>query len=177
MPQFGAFPASDASLHGPGADRHDLGPDALGFERAGHFRKRDEGVPLAPGASVDKQYFHGYYFNKDNPCIFRAGGGVSPPMKKGDSHEPPSLSNLTGNYSAFLQQGFSAQAFVESHCSAQQAFVESHFSVQAAASVVAAASAAAPSAAFLFELPQQLTIATAAITTTKEKIFFIALNV
>jgi len=101
-------------------------------------------------------------------------------MKKGDSSEPPSLSNLTGNYSAFLQQGFSAQAstFAESHFSAQQAFVESHFSAQqAAASVVAAASAAAPSAAFLFELPQQLTIATAAITTTKEKIFFIALNV
>lgn len=100
-------------------------------------------------------------------------------MKKGDSFEPPSLSNPTGNYSAFSQQGFSAQAFVESHFSAQQAFVESHFSAQqAAASVVAAAaSAAAPSAAFLFELPQQLTIATAAITTTKEKIFFIALNV
>jgi len=29
----------------------------------------------------------------------------------------------------------------------------------------------------LFELPQQLTIATAAITTTKEKIFFIASKV
>ena len=37
--------------------------------------------------------------------------------------------------------------------------------------------AASPSAAFLFELPQQLTIATAAITTTKEKIFFITSNV
>ena len=68
---------------------------------------------------------------------------------------------------------FSAQSLVESHFSAQQASVESHFSVhsvQAAASVVAAAAAASPSAAFLFELPQQLTIATAAITTTKEKI-------
>ena len=99
-------------------------------------------------------------------------------MKKGDSFEPPSLSNPTGNYSAFSQQGFSAQVFVESPFSAQQAFVESHFSAQqAAASVVAAASAAALSAAFLFELPQQLTIATAAMKTTKEKIFFIALNV
>mgnify|MGYP007010734830 FL=1 len=75
---------------------------------------------------------------------------------------------------------FSAQSLVESHFSAQQASVESHFSVhsvQAAASVVAAAAAASPSAAFLFELPQQLTIATAAITTTKEKIFFITSNV
>ena len=32
------------------------------------------------------------------------------------------------------------------------------------------------SAAFLFELPQQLTIATAAMTTTKEKIFFISVK-
>lgn len=74
---------------------------------------------------------------------------------------------------------FSAQSLVESHFSAQQASVESHFSVhsvQAAASVVAAAAAASPSAAFLFELPQQLTIATAAMTTTKEKIFFISVK-
>ena len=82
--------------------------------------------------------------------------------------------------SAFSQQAvFSAQAAVESAFSAQQAAVESHFSVQpaqAAASVAVAWAAAAPSAAFLFELPQQLTIATAARTTTKEKIFFIALN-
>lgn len=86
----------------------------------------------------------------------------------------------------FLQHSpwvFSAQQdFVESHFSAQQLFVESHasashFSVQPAqaeASVVAAA--ASPSAAFLFELPQQLTIATAATTTIKEKIFFISVK-
>lgn len=86
----------------------------------------------------------------------------------------------------FLQHSpsaFSAQQdFVESHFSAQQFFVESHasaahFSVQPAqaeASVVAAA--ASPSAVFLFELPQQLTIATAATTTIKEKIFFISVK-
>jgi hypothetical protein len=37
-------------------------------------------------------------------------------------------------------------------------------------------SSGSPSAAFLFELPQQLTIATAAMTTTKEKIFFISVK-
>ena len=40
--------------------------DALGFERAGRFGERDEGVPLAAGTSVDKQYFHncGYFMQK-----------------------------------------------------------------------------------------------------------------
>jgi len=57
-PQFGALSAGDASLHGLGSDRDDLRPDALGFERAGRFGKRDEGVPLAAGTSVDKQYFY-----------------------------------------------------------------------------------------------------------------------
>lgn len=85
----------------------------------------------------------------------------------------------------FLQHSPSAfpaqQDFVESHFSAQQLFVESHasashFSAQPA-QAEASVAAASPSAAFLFELPQQLTIATAATTTIKEKIFFISVNV
>ena len=36
------------------------------FERAGRFGERNEGVPLAAGTSVDKQYFHncGYFMQK-----------------------------------------------------------------------------------------------------------------
>ena len=78
---------------------------------------------------------------------------------------------------------FSAQHdLVESHFSAQQDLVESHasashFASQPAQAEASVAAAAAPlSAAFLFELPQQLTIATAAMTTTKEKIFFISVK-
>ena len=106
--------------------------------------------------------------------------------------ESPSLSNLTGDYlfaSAFSQHDFSQQALVESAFSAQHAAVESHFSAQhaaveshfsaqfAQAEASVAAAAAAPSAAFLFEFPQQPTIATAARTMTKETIFFMALNI
>lgn len=71
-----------------------------------------------------------------------------------------------------------ASVAVESACS--QAAVESHFSVQASqaeASVAAASVAASSAAAFLLAFPPQLTIATAARTMTKEKIFFIASNV
>ena len=75
--------------------------------------------------------------------------------------ESPSLSNLTGDYlfaSAFSQHDFSQQALVESAFSAQHAAVESHFSAQfAQAEASVAAAAAAPSAAFLFEFPQQPT--------------------
>lgn len=62
-----------------------------------------------------------------------------------------------------------SQQVVESHFSSVQ---PSHFASGAAASVAAASVA---SAAFLFELPQQPTMATAARTMTKEKIFFIGL--
>jgi hypothetical protein len=81
--------------------------------------------------------------------------------------------------SAFSQHDFSQQALVESAFSAQHAAVESHFSVQfaQAEASVAAAAAAVPSAAFLFEFPQQPTIAAAARTMTKETIFFMALNI
>jgi hypothetical protein len=92
------------------------------------------------------------------------------------------------NENYLLQQSppaFSAQQdLVESHFSAQQdfsasqAFSASHFSVHPAqAETSVAAAAASPSAAFLLVLPQQPTIATAATTMTKEKIFFIALKV
>ena len=130
--------------------------------------------------------------NKPQPPVVRSGCKAPPPLrripagpgkpgtKKGDSFESPSLSCPTIYLLQHASSAFSAQHdLVESHFSAQQASVESHFSVhsvQAAASVVAAAAAASPSAAFLFELPQQLTIATAAMTTTKEKIFFISVK-
>jgi hypothetical protein len=125
----------------------------------------------------NNHFFHSpYTFRAESKTArqFRAA------TKKGDSEESPSLSSLTGDYlfaSAFSQHDFSQQALVESAFSAQHAAVESHFSAQfAQAEASVAAAAAAPSAAFLFELPQQLTIATAAMTTTKEKIFFISVK-
>ena len=145
------------------------------------------GLPLISSTFIiagisckNNHFFHSpYTFRAESKTAwqFRAA------TKKGDSEESPSLSSLTGDYlfaSAFSQHDFSQQALVESafsaqhaavesHFSAQQAFVESHFSAQQAA--------AAPSAAFLFEFPQQPTIATAARTMTKETIFFMALNI
>jgi hypothetical protein len=126
----------------------------------------------------NNHFFHSpYTFRAESKTAwqFRAA------TKKGDSEESPSLSNLTGDYlfaSAFSQHDFSQQALVESAFSAQHAAVESHFSAQfAQAEASVAAAAAAPSAAFLFEFPQQPTIATAARTMTKETIFFMALNI
>lgn len=99
--------------------------------------------------------------------------------KKGDSHR--GISPIFGgqNYFAASTVSAAASAAVESACS-QQAAVESHFSAQpsqAEASVAAASVAAASAAAFLLAFPPQLTMATAARTMTKEKIFFIASNV
>ena len=121
--------------------------------------------------------------NKPQPPVVRSGCKAPPPLrripagpgkpgtKKGDSFESPSLSCPTIYLLQHASSAFSAQHdLVESHFSAQQDLVES----QAEASVAAAA--APLSAAFLFELPQQLTIATAAMTTTKEKIFFISVK-
>ena len=117
--------------------------------------------------------------NKPQPPVVRSGCKAPPPLrripagpgkpgtKKGDSFESPSLSCPT----IYLLQHASS-AF-----SAQHDLVESHFSAQPAQAEASVAAAAAPlSAAFLFELPQQLTIATAAMTTTKEKIFFISVK-
>lgn len=100
-------------------------------------------------------------------------------QKKGDSHR--GISPIFGgqNYFAASTVSAAASAAVESACS-QQAAVESHFSAQpsqAEASVAAASVAAASAAAFLLAFPPQLTMATAARTMTKEKIFFIASNV
>lgn len=137
--------------------------------------------------------------NKPQLPVVRSGCKAPPPLrripagpgkpgtKKGDSFESPSLSCPTIYLLQHASSAFSAQHdLVESHFSAQQDLVESHASAshfasqpaQAEASVAASvATAAAPlSAAFLFELPQQLTIATAAMTTTKEKIFFISVK-
>ena len=132
------------------------------------------GLPLISSTFIiagisckNNHFFHSpYTFRAESKTAwqFRAA------TKKGDSEESPSLSSLTGDYlfaSAFSQHDFSQQALVESAFSAQFA--------QAEASVAAAA--AAPSAAFLFEFPQQPTIATAARTMTKETIFFMALNI
>ena len=143
-----------------------------------HEKNKDTVAPAAP-ASLSRQFArggafaglphsvtHGHTSGHKKRGFFRISFTLMPNKDYLLQHSP----------SAFSAQ----QAAVESHFSAQQAAVESHFSVhsvQAAASVVAVAAAASPSAAFLFELPQQLTIATAAITITKEKIFFITLNV
>ena len=144
------------------------------------------GLPLISSTFIiagisckNNHFFHSpYTFRAESKTArqFRAA------TKKGDSEESPSLSNLTGDYlfaSAFSQHDFSQQALVESAFSAQHAAVESHFSVQfaQAEASVAAAAAAVPSAAFLFEFPQQPTIAAAARTMTKETIFFMALNI
>ena len=134
--------------------------------------------------------------NKPQPPVVRSGCKAPPPLrripagpgkpgtKKGDSFESPSLSCPTIYLLQHASSAFSAQHdLVESHFSAQQDLDESHasashFASQPAQAEASVAAAAAPlSAAFLFELPQQLTIATAAITTTKEKIFFITSNV
>ena len=120
-----------------------------------------------------------------SPYTFRAESNTAwqfrAATKKGDSEESPSLSSLTGDYlfaSAFSQHDFSQQALVESAFSAQHAAVESHFSAQfAQAEASVAAAAAAPSAAILFEFPQQPTNATAARTMTKESIYFMSLNI
>ena len=128
--------------------------------------------------------------NKPQPPVVRSGCKAPPPLrripagpgkpgtKKGDSFESPSLSCPTIYLLQHASSAFSAQHdLVESHFSAQQASVESHFSVHSVQAEASVAAAAAPlSAAFLFELPQQLTIATAAMTTTKEKIFFISVK-
>lgn len=134
--------------------------------------------------------------NKPQPPVVRSGCKAPPPFrripggagkpgtKKGDSRKNLPHSHARQNY--LLQHApsaFSAQHdLVESHFSAQQDLVESHasashFASQPAQAEASVAAAAAPlSAAFLFELPQQLTIATAAMTTTKEKIFFISVK-
>lgn len=134
--------------------------------------------------------------NKPQPPVVRSGCKAPPPLrripagpgkpgtKKGDSRKNLPHSHARQNY--LLQHApsaFSAQHdLVESHFSAQQDLVESHasashFASQPAQAEASVAAAAAPlSAAFLFELPQQLTIATAAMTTTKEKIFFISVK-
>ena len=133
--------------------------------------------------------------NKPQPPVVRSGCKAPPPLrripdgpgkpgtKKGDSFESPSLSCPTIYLLQHASSAFSAQHdLVESHFSAQQDLVESHasashFASQPAQAEASVAAAAAPlSAAFLFELPQQLTIATAAMTTTKEKIFFISVR-
>ena len=133
--------------------------------------------------------------NKPQPPVVRSGCKAPPPLrripagpgkpgtKKGDSFESPSLSCPTIYLLQHAPSAFSAQHdLVESHFSAQQDLVESHasashFASQPAQAEASVAAAAAPlSAAFLFELPQQLTIATAAMTTTKEKIFFISVK-
>ncbi len=133
--------------------------------------------------------------NKPQPPVVRSGCKAPPPFrripggagkpgtKKGDSFESPSLSCPTIYLLQHASSAFSAQHdLVESHFSAQQDLVESHasashFASQPAQAEASVAAAAAPlSAAFLFELPQQLTIATAAMTTTKEKIFFISVR-
>ena len=134
--------------------------------------------------------------NKPQPPVVRSGCKAPPPFrripggagkpgtKKGDSRKNLPHSHARQNY--LLQHApsaFSAQHdLVESHFSAQQDLDESHasashFASQPAQAEASVAAAAAPlSAAFLFELPQQLTIATAAMTTTKEKIFFISVK-
>ena len=106
-----------------------------------------------------------------------------PVVRSGCKAPPPSLSCPTIYLLQHASSAFSAQHdLVESHFSAQQDLVESHasashFASQPAQAEASVAAAAAPlSAAFLFELPQQLTIATAAMTTTKEKIFFISVK-
>lgn len=130
--------------------------------------------------------------NKPQPPVVRSGckalpsfrrvpaGTGKPGTKKGDSRKNLPHSHARQNY--LLQHApsaFSAQHdLVESHFSAQQDLDESHASAshfasqpaQAEASVATAA--ASPWAAFLFELPQQLTIATAAITNNKGKDLF-----
>ena len=122
--------------------------------------------------------------NKPQLPVVRSGCKAPPPLrripagpgkpgtKKGDSFESPSLSCPTIYLLQHASSAFSAQQdLVESHASA------SHFASQPAQAEASVAAAAAPlSAAFLFELPQQLTIATAAMTTTKEKIFFISVK-
>ena len=128
--------------------------------------------------------------NKPQPPVVRSGGKAPPPLrripagpgkpgtKKGDSFESPSLSCPTIYLLQHASSAFSAQHdLVESHFSAQQDLVESHASASHFASQPAQAEASvAAAAAPLFELPQQLTIATAAMTTTKEKIFFISVK-
>ena len=127
--------------------------------------------------------------NKPQLPVVRSGCKAPPPLrripagpgkpgtKKGDSFESPSLSCPTIYLLQHASSAFSAQHdLVESHFSAQQDLVESHASQPAQAEASVAAAAAPLSAAFLFELPQQLTIATAAMTTTKEKIFFISVK-
>lgn len=113
------------------------------------------------------------------------GAGLRPHVpvpgrqKKGDSSKGISPIFRGQNYFAASTVSAAASAAVESACS-QQAAVESHFSAQpsqAEASVAAASVAAASAAAFLLAFPPQLTMATAARTMTKEKIFFIASNV
>ena len=126
--------------------------------------------------------------NKPQPPVVRSGCKAPPPLrripagpgkpgtKKGDSFESPSLSCPTIYLLQHASSAFSAQHdLVESHFSAQQDLVESHASASHFASQPAQAEASV-AAAFLFELPQQLTIATAAMTTTKEKIFFISVK-
>lgn len=92
------------------------------------------------------------------------------------------ITGKTDYFTASASAAFSAQqVFVESHFSQFAHAVESHFSAQAAASPAGAATAsvaaASVSAAFFVVLPPQLTMATAASTMTKEKIFFIASNI
>ena len=118
--------------------------------------------------------------NKPQLPVVRSGCKAPPPLrripagqgkpgtKKGDSRKNLPHSHARQNY--LLQHAPSA-------FSAQHDLVESHFASQPAQAEASVAAAAAPlSAAFLFELPQQLTIATAAMTTTKEKIFFISVK-
>ena len=98
--------------------------------------------------------------------------------KRGDSLREISPIFRGQNYFAASTVSAAASVAVESACS--QAAVESHFSVQASqaeVSVAAASVAAASAAAFLLAFPQQPTMATAARTMTKEKIFFMASNV
>lgn len=124
-----------------------------GHEKRGFLR-----IPLSPCPAA--------YFLQHSPSAFLSQSAFFSQQALSQS---PFLSQHALSQSPFLSQ----QAVVASACPPQQASASSHFSVhpaQAEASVVAAA----PSpAAFLFELPQQLTIATAAMTMTKEKIFFI----
>lgn len=116
--------------------------------------------------------------NPDKKDRQSAGNGKPANKKRGFPLGNPPRFLPEKAYFAASTVSAAASVAVESACS--QAAVESHFSVQASqaeASVAAASVAASSAAAFLLAFPPQLTIATAARTMTKEKIFFIASNV
>ncbi|MFR6634910.1 MAG: hypothetical protein ACLUQ6_09065 [Alistipes onderdonkii] len=133
--------------------------------------------------------------NKPQPPVVRSGCKAPPPLrripagpgkpgtKKGDSFESPSLSCPTiyllqhAIFSFLGTARLGRIALLGAAGFGRVTCLGIALRVAASASRSFGRSSGGPlSAAFLFELPQQLTIATAAMTTTKEKIFFISVK-